>query len=183
MLGDSLTAGYGVDPNQAYPAVLEQLVNAKGYPDVLFTVDGISGSTSQNGLDRLKADLAVPGPNGEAFKYDILVLELGGNDLLKGLDLAAAKVNLAAIIQEAQSRGLKVLLTGLRAPPLTEVDPEGRFRNMYPELAKEYKVTLIPYLLEGVADKPELNLDEVHPNAKGHEVVAETVLKYLEPLL
>jgi acyl-CoA thioesterase-1 len=165
-LGDSLTEGYGLAPEHAYPSVLERrLLNG-----------GISGSTSASAVSRLEWQLrAAP---------DILILALGGNDGLRGLDLAATRRNLSAAIELAKGRGVRVVLAGMKLPPNYGPAYTGDFERLFPELAAEHDVALIPFLLEGVAARPGLNLpDGIHPNAEGYLRVAENVLEVLLPML
>jgi acyl-CoA thioesterase-1 len=162
-LGDSLTEGYGLAPEHAYPSVLERRLR-------------ISGSTSASAVSRLEWQLRA-GP-------DVLILALGGNDGLRGLDLAATRRNLSAAIELAKGRGVRVILAGMKLPPNYGPAYTGDFERLFPELAAEHEVALIPFLLEGVAARPGLNLpDGIHPNAEGYERVAENVFEVLLPLL
>ena len=175
-LGDSLTEGYGLAPEHAYPSVLERRLHAGGYRATRVLNGGISGSTSASALSRLEWQLRA-GP-------DVLILALGGNDGLRGLDLATTRRNLSATIELAKSRGVRVILAGMKLPPNYGPAYTGDFERLFPELAAEHDVALIPFLLEGVAARPGLNLpDGIHPNAKGYERVAENVLEVLLPLL
>jgi acyl-CoA thioesterase I len=176
VLGDSITEGHGLEAAKVFPAVLERLIREKGFPDVTVTPDGVNGSTSESGLERLNARMV-------SEKYDILVLELGANDGLKGKDLAATRRNLTGMIARAKESGCQVLLAGMRVPAINGLEYSKGFREMFPQLAEEQQVRLIPFLLKTVAGKPRLNLDGVHPNEEGHKLVAEMVFKYLEPML
>jgi acyl-CoA thioesterase I len=176
VLGDSLTEGAGLPAGQVFPAVLERLIREKGYPEVSITADGENGALAQSGPSRFARRV------GEG--YDILILELGANDGLRGMDLGALKKELASVISEAQKANIKVLLACTRIPPLNGTQYKADFRETYEDLAKQYKCALVPSLLKDVAADPALNLpDGMHPNEKGHEMVARIVLKYLETML
>jgi acyl-CoA thioesterase-1 len=183
ILGDSLTAGEGVGIALAYPAALEEAIRLKGYPEVTVTGDGISGATTETGLARLKTRLESPPGGGEGEQYDILVLALGANDGLRNLGLAGVRARLSEMILYAQSRGMRVVLAGMRIPPHNGLDYMSSFEKIYSDLAREHRVKRIPFLLKGVAAKPSLNVDGIHPNAEGHKLLARNVLKVLEPLL
>ncbi|MDJ0790019.1 MAG: arylesterase [Myxococcota bacterium] len=174
-LGDSLTEGYGVEDDQAYPSVLERRLRDRG-KTVRVINAGINGSTSASAVRRLRWQLKA--------ESDLIVLALGGNDGLRGLDLAETKKNLSQAIELAKSHGVQVVLAGMQIPPNYGADYTREFRAMFPALAEEHDVVRIPFLLEGVAAQPELNLpDGIHPNAKGYERVVENVLAVVEPLL
>ena len=176
VLGDSLTEGYGVAKDDAYPEVLEQLLKKSGHPDVTVVNAGISGSTSASGPSRMKWELKR--------KPDILILALGANDGLRGLKPGETEKNLRAVIELAKKNGIQVLLAGMLAPPNYGKRYSEEFKKIYTDLARSEHVRLIPFLLAKVAGVPALNQsDGIHPNKKGHEIVAHTVLKYLEPLL
>ncbi|OGH01656.1 MAG: hypothetical protein A2600_11865 [Candidatus Lambdaproteobacteria bacterium RIFOXYD1_FULL_56_27] len=167
LLGDSLTAGFGVDPAQAYPVLVEAALKAKGY-SVVFTNASVSGSTTASALGRLRWYLKT--------KPDLLYLALGANDGLRGQSVEGMKENLAATIRLAQAQGIKVLLVGMKMPPNYGAAYTKAFGQVYPELAKEYQLPLLPFVLDGVAGKPELNqADGIHPNGQGHRQVAELV--------
>ena len=177
VVGDSLAAGYGVEPQEAFPALLQQKVDASG---LKFTVvnAGVSGNTSADGLARIDWLLKR--------KMDVLVLELGGNDGLRGVPVAAMRDNLQAIIERVKQRypEARILVAGMRLPPNLGPDYTDAFRKVFPELAKKNNATLIPFLLEGVGGKPQLNQDDhIHPTADGHKIVAENVWKVLKPVL
>lgn len=176
-LGDSLSAGYGIDPTQAFPALIQKRLDEQKLP---FTVvnAGVSGDTTAGGLRRIDWLLKRP--------VDILVLELGGNDGLRGIAPAATRTNLVGIIEKTRKRypQAKIVLAGMQMPPNMGESFTRAFREIYPDLARQYSTALIPFLLEKVGGDPELNLpDMVHPTAKGHEIVAETVWKTLEPVV
>lgn len=171
VLGDSLTEGYGVSKEKAYPALVEKALRAKG-KDVTVVNGGSSGATSASGPPRLKWFLKG--------KPDMMLLALGANDALRGFDLAATERNLATTIEAAQKAGVKVLLAGMKAPTNYGEEYRKRFEGLYGRLAKRFSVPLLPFLLEGVGGHPELNLaDGIHPNEKGHEVVAKAVTVFL----
>ncbi len=174
-LGDSLTAGYQLGEAQAFPAHVEAALIAAGH-GVRVVNAGISGDTTTGGLDRLDWLLRQ--------QPDVLVVGLGGNDGLRGTALETSEANLRAIVLRARAAGARVLLAGMLIPPNYGPDYTRAFAALYPRLAAELEVPLIPFLLEGVAARPELNLEDgIHPNAEGQRIVARTVLKYLEPLL
>ncbi|MBF0276558.1 MAG: arylesterase [SAR324 cluster bacterium] len=175
-LGDSLTEGYGLDKSEAFPALFEKELQAEGYKDIKVINAGISGSTSASAISRLKWYLRI--------KPSILVIALGANDGLRGLDPDAMKKNLATTIQLALDRKITVVLAGMKIPPNYGLKYTEEFENVYPELSEKFNIPLIPFLLDGVAANPELNLpDGIHPNQKGHEIIARLVLKELRPLL
>ncbi len=174
-LGDSLTAGLGLAIDQSYPALIGHRLKERGY-DYEIVNAGVSGDTSAGGLRR--ADWSLEGD------VKVLIVALGGNDGLRGLPPAELKKNLQAIVDKAKARGIKVILAGMEAPPNNGADYTRDFRAVYPELAKEERVTLIPFLLQGVAGDPTLNqADGIHPNVRGAELVADLVWKTLEPIL
>jgi acyl-CoA thioesterase-1 len=174
-LGDSLTEGYGVEKEEAYPFLLEQALRDRGH-DAEVVNAGISGSTSASALGRLKWYLRA--------KPDILILALGANDGLRGLSVAKMQQNLEQTIDLAQSRGMKVLLAGMQMPLNYGPEYTASFREAFPEVAERRQVALIPFLLEGVGGIPEMNIaDGIHPNPQGHQVITQTVLQHLEPLL
>lgn len=171
-LGDSLSEGIGLDEEQSFPRLVERNLKAKKY-DVIVTNGGVSGSTSASGLTRLKWHLKKP--------TDILVLELGANDGLRGLKLEETKKNLVAIIKIAKEKKIKVLLLGLLMPPNYGKKYTDEFESMYKKIASTEKVPFHPFLLKDVAGKADLNMpDGVHPNAKGQELVAKTVTEFVE---
>ncbi len=174
--GDSLTAGYGLSDEQAYTTLLQRKLDEAGYRFRVVNA-GVSGDTSAGGARRI--DWAL-----ESGNVRILVLELGGNDGLRGLPVAEMKKNLELIIQRAQSRGVTVLLAGMEAPPNFGADYTTQFRQAFRDLAKEYKTPFIPFVLLGVGGDPRMNQpDGIHPNAEGEKVMTETVWSALRPLL
>jgi len=174
-LGDSLTAGYGLDVEQAVPALVQQRLDAEHRTyDVVNA--GVSGDTSAGGLRRLEWSL-----EGDV---KVLVIELGANDGLRGLPVADMKANLKQIIRTAKSRGIDVLLTGMEAPPNYGPSYTSEFRRAFRDLAGEERVTFLPFYLEGVAGDPSLNIaDGMHPNPAGARIVEANVWKALEPML
>jgi len=175
-LGDSLTEGYGVEPEQSWPSLLEARLADRGHPGVRVVNAGISGSTSASAVSRLRWLLAS--------EPDVVILALGGNDGLRGVELEATERNLERAIELAKSRGVRVVLAGMKLPPNYGPDYTRRFEAMFPALARRHDVALIPFLLEGVAAQPDKNLpDGIHPNASGYEIVVENVLETLLPLL
>ncbi|MBI3891917.1 MAG: arylesterase [Candidatus Wallbacteria bacterium] len=174
-LGDSLTAGHALDRSQAFPALVQQRIDAASLPFEAVNA-GVSGDTTADGLRRLEWALAKGA--------DLVVLELGANDGIPGLDLIAARKNMAEIIHRVQSRGTPVLLLGMKLPPNYGPDYTERFGRVFPSLAAEFGLQLVPFLMEGVGGHPDLLLpDGIHPNANGQQRMAETVWKTLEPVL
>ncbi len=175
-LGDSLTEGYGLEKTEAFPFLFQQALKAKGYKDIKVINAGISGSTSASAPSRLKWYLRI--------KPTILVLALGANDGLRGVNPQAMKKNLATTIQLALDRKIQVVLAGMKIPRNYGSQYTREFESVYPELAEEFKIPLIPFLLDGVATHPEMNLpDGIHPNSKGHQIIAKHILENLLPLL
>lgn len=175
--GDSLTAGYGLDPDEAFPALIQRKLDASGRAWRVVNA-GLSGETTAGGLRRLDWILRQP--------VDIFVIELGGNDGLRGIDPETSRSNLEAMIRRVREKypSVKIVLSGMQMP--TNMGPAytSQFAAMYPAVAQRTSVVLIPFLLEGVGGVPELNLpDGIHPTAEGHVVVAETVWQHLQPLL
>ena len=174
-LGDSLTAGLGLPPGQGFPETLEKALRAKGY-DVAISNAGVSGDTAADGLARY--DWAVPAG------ADALIVELGANDMLRGLDPAAAKASLASILTQAKAAHMAILLTGMRAAPNMGADYQARFDAIYPDLAKSFDVPLYPFFLDGVAADPRLNQkDGLHPTHEGVERIVANILPAVEALL
>jgi len=176
-LGDSITAGYGLDPSQAFPALIQQKIDAQRWNFKVINA-GQSGDTSAGGLGRMDWLLKN--------KIDVLVLELGANDGLRGLPVENSKKNLQAIIDHTKDKypEAKVIVAGMKVPPNMGGDYGRKFEAVFVDLAKNNNAPLIPFILEGVGGLPELNLaDGIHPTAKGHEIVAANVWKVLEPVL
>lgn len=175
--GDSITAGYGLEPEQAFPTLIQQKIDSL---DLNYDVvnAGLSGETSAGGLRRVDWILRQ--------EIDIFVLELGGNDGLRGIDPQNTKQNLQGIIDKVQEAypSAEIILTGMEAPPNLGDLYTNEFRSVFGELASENDVIFMPFILEGVAGDPELNLpDGIHPTAKGHQIVADNLWKRLKPLL
>jgi acyl-CoA thioesterase-1 len=174
-LGDSLTAGLGLAPGKAFPDRLEAALRAKGW-DVKVINAGVSGDTAADGLARY--EWAVP-PDGDA-----LIIELGANDMLRGLKPEATKATLAAILDKARAAHLPTLLAGMRAAPNLGPEYASQFSAIYPALAKAYDVPLYPFFLDGVAGDPKLNQpDGLHPTADGVEVIVQKILPSVEALM
>jgi acyl-CoA thioesterase I len=174
-LGDSLTAGYGLPPGKAFPDRLEAALRAKGF-DVKVINAGVSGDTAADGLARY--DWAVP------KDADALIVELGANDMLRGLKAEAAKATLAAILGKARAAHLPTLIAGMRAAPNLGPEYDHAFDAIYPDLAKAYHVSLYPFFLDGVAGDPKLNQpDGLHATAEGVEVIVQRILPAVEGLL
>jgi acyl-CoA thioesterase I len=176
-LGDSITAGYGLDPSQAFPALIQQKIDAQRWNFKVINA-GQSGDTSAGGLSRIDWLLKN--------KIDVLVLELGANDGLRGLPVENSKKNLQAIIDRTKDKypEAKVIVAGMKVPPNMGGDYGRKFEAVFVDLAKKNNAPLIPFILEGVGGLPELNLaDGIHPTPKGHEIVAANVWKVLEPVL
>ena len=176
-LGDSITAGYGLDPDQSYPALLQKKIDAQG-GNFRVVNAGQSGDTIAGGLGRLDWLLKN--------RVDVLVLELGGNDGLRGLPVETMGKNLQAIIDRTKNKypHAKVILAGMKVPPNMGREYGAKFEATFRDLAKRNKAALIPFVLEGVGGMRELNLpDGIHPTAKGQEIVAANVWKVLEPVL
>jgi acyl-CoA thioesterase-1 len=176
VLGDSLTAGYGLLELQAFPALLQEKLNVDGYQwDVVNA--GISGDTSAAALQRIGSAL------GEG-DVRILILELGANDGLRGLPVAEMKKNLAAMIEQAQEKRVAVLLAGMEAPPNFGPEYTVSFRQVYRDLSRQYNVKFLPFLLDKVAGESSLNqADGIHPNVEGSKIVADTVWNMLRPMV
>lgn len=175
--GDSLTAGYGLSTEEAFPALAEKQLNKSG-KSVKVVNAGLSGETSAGGLSRIDWILRQP--------IDIFVLELGANDGLRGLPLDQTRKNLQAIIDKVKTKYPKVkfVLAGMMVPPNMGKEYAADFKKIYPDLAKKNNATLIPFLLEDVGGIEKLNqTDGIHPNVEGHKIVALNISKILEPLL
>ena len=176
--GNSITAGYQLDMDQAFPAVIQGWLDSLGFTNYQVVNAGLSGETTAGGNSRIEWVLnTVP---------DVFVLELGANDGLRGLPLEESKKNLQEIIDKVRSANadVRVVLAGMQVPPNLGQEYTKTFREMFPELAKKHEATLIPFILEGVAGNPELNLaDGIHPTPEGHRILARTVWEHLAPLL
>lgn len=176
-LGDSLTAGYGLDPDQAYPALIQRKIDDAGLRYRVVNA-GVSGETSAGARRRIEWLLVQP--------VAVLVVETGGNDGLRGQDPSATAENIQAIIDRARRppSPAKIVLVGMESLPNYGADYARRFHGIYPQLAKKNGVVLIPFLLDGVAGVRSLNqADGIHPTAEGQQKLADTVWKVLQPLL
>jgi acyl-CoA thioesterase-1 len=175
--GDSLTAGYGLSPEEAFPALVEKQLTKNGKPTKVINA-GLSGETTAGGLSRIDWVLRQP--------IDVFVLELGGNDGLRGLPLEQTKKNLQGIIDKVKAKypKTKIVVVGMMVPPNMGKAYTSQFNEIFPALAKKNKATLMPFLLEGVGGNEKLNLpDGIHPNIEGHKIVAANMVKVLTPLL
>lgn len=171
--GDSLYAGYGVSPNESFPAKLERALRAKGLA-VTVRNAGVSGDTTAAAERRLAFTL-----DGDR-KPDLVMVNLGGNDMLRGIDPAETRANLIKICEELKRRGIPILLTGMIAAPNMGADYASRFNPIYPELAKRYGATLYPFFLDGVVTDPQLmQKDRVHPTAQG----IDRIVARVEPMV
>jgi len=176
VLGDSLSAEYGLARGKGWAALLEQRLQQKKIPATVINAS-ISGDTSSGGKSRLPALL-------EKHHPDIVIIELGGNDALRGLSLKASEDNFKAMIEMVKKQRSKVLLAGMRIPPNYGPDYSERFFAMYGKLAKANQITLVPFLLEGIAEKENLfQPDRIHPIAEAHPAILENVWPHLQPLL
>lgn len=176
-LGTSLTAGYGVGPDSAFPGLIAARIDSAGLPFRVINA-GISGETSAGGLARLDWSLQD--------SIAVLVLELGANDGLRGLPVEQMRANLDTILGRTRTRypDVEIVIAGMEAPPNLGREYTGAFRSTFRDLAREYDAALVPFLLEGVAAEPSLNQsDRIHPNPAGHRVLAEHVWKTLAPIL
>ena len=173
--GDSLSAGYGLPADKAFPVRLERLLRAKGHI-VTVANAGVSGDTTAGGRERI--DWAVP-PGTDA-----VILELGANDALRRLPTDRARANLDAIIANLKGRGVEILIAGMRAPRNLGAEYANEFDRIFPELAEKHGVALYPFFLTGIALEPKFNLaDGLHPNAAGVDVIAERILPKVEELI
>ena len=169
--GDSLTAGFGVDAHDSYPAQLERKLQADGY-QVQVINGGISGETSSAGLSRLEWMLKT--------KPDIVIVETGGNDALRGVDLAITQANIAEIVRQFDESGAVVIVAGLQIIQNLGAEYTTEFAAIYPQIAEEYNTILIPFMLEGVAADPDLNqADFIHPTAEGYTVIVDHISPYV----
>jgi len=174
-LGDSLTAGYGLAPGEAFPDALARALKARGW-DVEVANAGVSGDTAADGLARYEWSV----PEGT----DALIVELGANDMLRGLDPAAAEAALAQVLEKARSAHVATLLMGMRAAPNLGADYQRRFDAIYPDLARRFGVALYPFFLDGVAGDPKLNQkDGLHPTREGVARIVAAILPAVEGVL
>ena len=172
-LGDSLTEGLGVTKEDAFPKLVETMIQTELKKDITVINGGVSGSTTSDGLDRLKWYMKK--------KPSIVFLALGANDGLRGLDLKQSQENLEEIIKYAQDSNAKVLLAGMLIPPNYGPEYSENFRKMYEQLKDKYKLKSMPFLLEGVAGDKELNQrDGIHPNEQGHKIISKNVFEFMK---
>lgn len=175
VFGDSLTAGLGVSPEESYPARLQEKLLLSGYRYRVVNA-GVSGDTTAGGVRRVEWVLKS--------KPDIVILELGANDGLLGLNLTETRANIEQIIQRLLAGGTKVVLAGMKLPPNYGADYTNAFQTMYADLAKRYDVHFIPFFLDGVAAKTDLNqADGIHPTGAGYAIIVKNTWRYVAPLL
>ena len=173
--GDSLTSGPGLQPDQTYPALLQQRIASEGREYAVINA-GVSGDTSSEALARFDGAV-VPGTK-------ILILAIGANDGLRGVPVATVERNIATMIERAQARGIAVLLCQMEAPPLGGLSYTIEFHRVYTRLAERYKVPLVPFFLAGLLGNGDIDLDDtLHPNAAGHRAIADTLWPHLRPML
>ena len=176
--GNSLTAGYQLQPEEAFSALIQNRLDSLGY-DYNVVNAGVSGETTAGGNSRIDWVL-------QQQDIDIFMLELGGNDGLRGIPVQETTENLKSIIDKVRAKdpSTEIILAGMMIPPNMGADYSNNFKNIFPKVAKEKEVTLLPFLLKDVAGETSLNLnDGIHPNAKGHKIVAENVWEVLQPML
>jgi len=176
--GNSLTAGYGVDPDQRFTDIIQDKIDSLDLPYEVINA-GVSGETTASGGSRL--DWVI-----KQQKVDVFVLELGANDGLRGIPTEETRKNLATMIDKVREKDSKtdILLTGMMVPPNMGPDYSESFTRIFPEVASQKNVSIMPFLLKDVAGEPDLNLEDgIHPNKKGHKIVAENLWPYLKPLL
>ncbi|MEL6560088.1 MAG: arylesterase [Bacteroidota bacterium] len=175
--GNSITAGYGIDPENAFSSLIQERLDSLKYNYLVINA-GLSGETTASGFSRVSWVLkTIP---------EVFVLELGANDGLRGIDVNETRKNLKLIIQKVKevNPDAKILLAGMEVPPSMGEDYAGPFRKIFPEVSEAEEVSLIPFILDKVAGEADLNLpDGIHPTEEGHQIVAETVWTYLKPLL
>lgn len=174
--GDSLTAGFGLSEKDSYPYLLQEKLRADGY-DYDVVNAGVSGDTSSGGLERIDWSL-------EQENVQILILELGANDLLRGLPVEKMKQNLGTIIKKAKAKNVKVLFCGMLAPPTMGSKYQREYVAVFPDLAAEHQVEFLPFILENIAADSKLNQpDGIHPNAEGAKIMTDNIYNALKPLL
>lgn len=175
IIGDSLTEGYGVPAESSFPKVLEKLCHENGRLDIEVMSSGSSGSTSASGPSRVQWALKS--------KPDLIIVALGANDGLRGLEVEQMRKNLERTIQEAKKAQVKVVLAGMKAPPNLGRDYTKAYENSFSEVAHAEGIPLFPFLLEGVAGEPELNIDDgIHPNEAGHQIMGQNLFRFLTSL-
>jgi len=176
VLGDSLSAGYGMDREQSWVNLLDLRLKESGFSYAILN-SSISGDTSQGGLSRLPRLL-------DKYQPEIVIIELGANDGLRGIDPDITRDNMTRMIQQSQAAGARVLLAGIKLPPNYGSAYLEQFETMYPDLASKYGTLLVPFFMDGVAFSPDLlQADNIHPNEKGQPVLLDNVWKVLEPAL
>jgi acyl-CoA thioesterase-1 len=176
ILGDSLTEGYGVDTSEAYPQQLQIKIDQFKPQQYQVVAAGVSGSTTASGLSRLKWLMKA--------RPSLVILALGSNDALRGLDVEATQKNVQLMIEYLKKENTPCILVGFQAPPNYGRDYAQKFQSIWVNLKAQYKLTFIPFLLEGVAGEKEFNIEDgIHPNPKGHQKMAETVFAYIKDLL
>lgn len=177
IFGDSITAGYGIEPNKAFPAIIQNKIDSLGLNHEVIN-GGLSGETSAGGLRRINWVLQR--------NVDIMILELGGNDGLRGIDLTSTKDNLQQIVDRALANNpdMEILIAGMQVPPNLGIEYTQEFQNIYPDLAKNNDLELIPLILDKVGGRDEyMQPDQIHPNVAGHRIVANIVWEFINPLL
>jgi len=176
ILGDSLSAGYGMDSDRSWVHLLELRLNDTGHTYQILN-SSISGDTTQGGLARLPRLL-------DRYQPRIVIIELGANDGLRGINPGITRANMTSMVQSSQQSGAKVLLAGIKLPPNYGADYIEQFESMYADIAREYDTLLVPFFMDGVVFKPGLlQADGIHPNEKGQPVLLENVWQVLEPAL
>jgi len=174
--GDSLTAGFGLAEKESYPYLLQEKLKADGHDYEVINA-GVSGDTTLGGLERIDWVL-------EQENVEILILELGANDLLRGLSVPRMKSNLDQMIRKAKANNVRVLLCGMLAPPTMGSEYQREYTAAFPDLASEHKVEFLPFLLDNIALRKELNqADGIHPNAEGEKIMADNIYRALKPML
>jgi len=172
-LGDSLTEGYGLQKQQAFPKIVENLIQTKLSKDIKVINGGVSGSTTTDALARLQWYLRK--------KPSLIFIAIGANDGLRGLNLTQSKKNLQKIIENALASNAKVIISGMLIPPNYGAKYTQEFKNMYEDLAKKYSLKMMPFLLDGVAGEKAMNqTDGIHPNEKGHIIIAKNVVEFIK---
>ncbi|WP_339815474.1 arylesterase [uncultured Imperialibacter sp.] len=175
--GNSITAGYGLDISEAFPAIIQERLDSLGYNYNVINA-GLSGETSAGGLSRIDWVLKTP--------VDIFSLELGGNDGLRGISLDETEKNLSQIIEKVKQSNpqVKIIVAGMQIPPNMGQEYTDRFKGIFPTLAEKHNTAFIPFILEGVGGIPELNLpDGIHPTPEGHKMLADNVWAVLKPII
>jgi acyl-CoA thioesterase-1 len=177
IFGDSIAAGYGIEPQQAFPALIQNKIDSAGMNYEVIN-GGLSGETSAGGLRRISWVLQR--------NIDVMILELGGNDGLRGIDLSSTKENLQQIIDKALAKNpnMEIIIAGMQVPPNLGTDYTKEFQELYPDLARKNNLPIIPLILDKVGGRDQfMQPDQIHPNAEGHQIVAETVWNSLSKVL